>query len=401
MTRPFSIPTVLRMVPNELLQQFFVDLGHGDFDPNWPELKEREIDPILDYLDELPRRELDEVESGLHSVSDLASDSGFNALLEAADACGVPNLGSLVPADLTVWGRTMWVWVNHRDVFDKAQILYQIEHMAWWRKRNDLPQNTPDVSPAAIEKLARDISSLLKSQGRGKDCTVERLKRGDMHYFFAYPDDFVQNVTVHDHESRLTVETFRQTLLIVFAYNQAEGSLEMYAKGLHKPVKEKLEGLFADAILHWELDGFDPDAAYELDQLKDPFFDLRADPADRINVRIRKMRLASTNSGRRILIEIDDDDDPDDDIHKAIEECINLENAPLSEWHVTQVTFRFEFLSMDGRKPGRQSFDVSYPRSCSLRNARPERVELIQKYLKRWEIDLAAPVESAAVSLGD
>lgn len=159
-----------------------------------------------------------------------------------------------------------------------------------------------------------------------------------MHYFLAYPDDFVQNVTVHDNESRLTVETFRQTLLIVFAYNQAEGALEMYAKRLHKPVKEKLERIFAGAILHWELDGFDPDAAYELDQLKDAFFDLRTDPADRISVRIRKMRLSSTNSGRRILIEVDDDD-PDDHIHKAIEECINLDNAPLSEWHATLVTF--------------------------------------------------------------
>lgn len=402
MTRPFSIPTVLRMVPNDLLKQFLEDLGHGEFDPKWDELKKRDdiVQPFLAYMDELPRPKYDELESGLHNVSDLASDGGFNALLEAGDACRIPNLGTLVPEDLCVWGRTMWVWLNHREIFDKAQILYQIEHMSWWRKRNDLPQNAPDLSKKAIDKLARDISTLLKAQGRGKDCTVEKLKRGDMHYFFAYPDDFVQNVTVHDHESRLTVETFRQTLLIVFAYNQAEGSLEMCAKGLHKPVKEKLERIFAGAVLHWDLGGFDPDAAYELDQLKDPFFDLRTDPADRVSVRIRKMRLSSTNSGRRILIEVDDDD-PDDDIHKAIEECINLDNAPLSEWHATLVTFCFEFKAMDGRKPGRQSFDVGYPRSCSLRNARPERVELIQKYLKRWKIDLAAPVESVALPLGD
>lgn len=401
MTRTFSIPTVLRMVPNNLLKQFLEDLGHGGFDPKWDELKKRDdiVQPFLAYMDELPKPQYDQLESGLHNVSDLASDGGFNALLEAGEACNIPNLGTLVPDNLGVWGRTMWLWLNHREIFEKAQIIHQIEHMAWWRKRNDLPQNAPDVSTKAINKLARDISTLLKTQGRGKDCTVERMSRGDMHYFFAYPDDFVENVLVHDSEGRLSPETFRQTLLIVFAYNRAEGSLEMYAKGLHKPIKEKLEQIFANAILHWKLGDFDPEAAYELDQLKDPFVDLKTDPSDRISVRIRKIRLASTNSGRRILFEVDADD-PDDDIHTAIEECINLENAPLSEWHATQVTFRFEFLPKDGRKPGKQSFDVSYPRSCSLRNARPERVELIQKYLKRWKIDLAAPVESAAVPMG-
>ena len=54
MSRQFSMPTVLRMVPNPLLKAFFEELGHGDFDPNWPELKEREIDPIIDFIGDLP-----------------------------------------------------------------------------------------------------------------------------------------------------------------------------------------------------------------------------------------------------------------------------------------------------------------------------------------------------------
>ena len=103
----------------------------------------------------------------------------------------------------------MWVWLNHRSVFEKAQIIYQIDHMSWWRKRNDLPQNTPDVSPAATDRLAREISTLLRTQGRGRNCTVERIERGSIHYFFAYPDDFVQTVQMHNEESVLTVTPFR------------------------------------------------------------------------------------------------------------------------------------------------------------------------------------------------
>ncbi|MBX3433293.1 MAG: hypothetical protein KF847_08230 [Pirellulales bacterium] len=397
MTRPFCVPTVLRMVPNWLLEKFFEKLEHSDFDPKWKNLKEREIDPILDYLEELERNRLDDVESGLHSISDLASDAGLSVLMEAGKVCGVPNLGSLVPDELSVWGQSAWLWLNYRDVFDKAQIIYKIEHMSWWRKRNDLPEIDPDTSDEAIATFARDISSLLKASGRGKDCTVECLVRGSIHYFFAYPDDYVKSVLAHDADGVLSPELLRETLLLVFAYNQSDGSLELFAKGLNKAAKEQLERIFVDDVLHWSLGEYDPDAAYELNQLKDPLFDLTPDAADQIRIRIRKMRLSG--NGRRVLIEIDDDD-PLDSIYKAIEECLNLGASPLSEWNATLVNFSFEFLPLDGRKPGRQSFDVAFPRSCSLRNARPERIEIIQKYLKRWKIDLAESIDPPAIAMG-
>lgn len=399
MSRQFSIPTVLRMTPNALLEECFRELGHGDFDPRWRELRSQEIDPILDYLGELPLDRLNEIESVLRSVFDLACESGFQALVEAAPHCGVAGLASLVPDELSFYGRAMWVWLHHRPVFERAQVIHTVEHMAWWRKRNDLPANEPDMSADAKAQLEQDISTLLKSQGRGKDCTVETFARGAVTYFLAYPDDFVQNVTVHDEQGRLAPEAFRQTMLIVFAYDREEGTLETFAK-LPKPMKEQLEAIFADTILHWEIGPHEPGAVYELNQLKNPAFDLTPDPADRLRVRIRKMRLSAKYGGRRMLIEVDDDD-PEDNIHKAIEECVNLETVPLSEWNVTLVTFCFEFLPLEGRKHGQQSFDVGYPRSCSLRNARPERVELIQKYLKRWKIDRAPTLETSALAVGD
>ena len=60
--------------------------------------------------------------------------------------------------------------------------------------------------------------------------------------------------------------------------------------------------------------------------------------------------------------------------------------------HATKVTFRFQFLELDGRKPGTETFDVTWPSSCNLRGRRPERVAIIEKYLKRWKIDVSKPV---------
>ena len=168
---------------------------------------------------------------------------------------------------------------------------------------------------------------------------------------------------------------------------------------LAKQLKERLEAAFAQEILGWNLGPYEPEAAYELNHLKDDAFDLRTDPQDRIRVKIKKLRLSARHCGRRIHVEVDVDD-PNDDIHKALRECLNPEYAPLAEWNVTQATFCIEFLPMDGRKPGRQTFDVTYPHSCNLRSARPERAELIQKYLKRWGIDRESGVTTASVATG-
>jgi hypothetical protein len=398
MSRQFSIPTILRMTPTPLLRNVFRALGHSKLDLRWHDSRGQEIDAVLNYLDELPIAERNEIEGLLRSVFDLACESGFQAMLEAAAHCGVANLGGLVPDDLSLYGRATWVWLHHRQVFKLAQVIHRVEHMAWWRKRNDLPANTPDMSAEARRELEDEISFLLKTQGRGHRCTVETLSRDGMDYFFAYPDDFVQNVLVHDEQGQLAPESFRQTMQVVFAYNSEEGTLELSAK-LPKLMKEKLETIFARTILHWRLGPHEPGAVYELNQLKDPSFDLTPDPADRLRVRIRRMQLAAKFGGRRLGVEVDDHD-PDDDIHQAIDECMNLETVPLSEWNVTQVTFCFEFLPLAGRKHGQQTFNVGFPRSCNLRGARPERVELIQKYLRRWKIDRVRSPEDTLVAVG-
>jgi site-specific DNA recombinase len=123
-----------------------------------------------------------------------------------------------------------------------------------WHKRRDLPKRRADSSLPARNHLGQLISDLLlMEQGRGQDCTVEHFSRSDgTDYFFAYPDDFVQNVTAHDEDGVLTPRTFRQTFVIVFAFNGDEGTLELFARVAPK-LKAKIENLFARAILGTDL----------------------------------------------------------------------------------------------------------------------------------------------------
>lgn len=89
-----------------------------------------------------------------------------------------------------------------------------------------------------------------------------------------------------------------------------------------------------------------------------------------------------------------------EDVYDMLDEILNRERVPLSAVNVTLVTFCFEFLPLDGRKPRTLTFDVAYPSSCSLRNQRPERIELAQKYLKRWGIDVARTVPADVAAAG-
>ena len=80
---------------------------------------------------------------------------------------------------------------------------------------------------------------------------------------------------------------------------------------------------------------------------------------------------------------------------------MSQEFTPLSEMDVTLITFCFEFDAVDGRKPGTATFDVAFPSSCGLRNQRPERIALIQKYLKLWKVDCSGSPAHDLAESGD
>jgi hypothetical protein len=389
MTRQFSIPTVLRMAPNVLLKELFAEMDYAQLGRDWEGMGERQIDPVQRAISMQPPEVQARIESEFRDLFDLACDSGIASICEAADLCGMINFAAQLPEE-GLYHKVLWTRLHHPDVFERALRIHSFEVLNWWRKRNDLPSRVIEVSDTLKDHLARELSALFgRTQGRGYPCTVEHFGRGNAtEYFYAHPDDFAQEAMCHDEARQLTPMTIRPTFSVVFAYNHIEGSLELHAKVPAK-LKRQLEQLFADIVLETELGPWEPDAAYDLDHLKDRSFSLATDPEDRVRVQIRAMRFSGRNTGRRNTVELSDDED---NIHDAVEEWINKRNVSFSQVHATKVTFRFQFLELDGRKPGTETFDVTWPSSCNLRGRRPERVEIIEKYLKRWKIDVSKPV---------
>jgi hypothetical protein len=400
MSRQYSIPTVLRMVPNCLLKAFFAQLGYDDPEFPWSRLGEREISPMIRWIGLLPRHAQKAVDGHFHQVFNLSCHAGVETLFEAAAACGELNLAADMPRDVGFYAKAMWALLHRKVVFDMATRLHQIKHIAWWRKRWDLPRRAPDMSDVALARLKHKISDLLTStQGRGHACTVDTLSRSDgTDYFMAYPDDFVWNFFSHDNDGLLSPQAACPTFSIVFAYRRDEGSLELYGK-IPADLKRQLEEFFAEEVLGAKLGPWDPQVGYEIDHLKDRAFRLETSPEDQLRVSIQEMCLTLKNSGRQISVSVNVDD-PFDNIHRALDECLNKENVPLSDVIVTRVTFCFDFLPFAGRMAGRVRFDVGRSNMCTLRNELPDHVELILKYLRLWKVDRARRIDIALAPTG-
>ncbi|MCA9081978.1 MAG: hypothetical protein KDA58_15560, partial [Planctomycetaceae bacterium] len=190
MARHFSIPAVLRLIPNELLKEFFLQFRLNCYGIPWDRMGERQAEKLVNLLRMWPDDTREFIDGVLRNVFDLACESGLQALREAAEDLSQQDKLSAALQTGSLYRRAMWAWLEAPEVFEKALAYHQIESRHGWRKRDDLPHVAPRTDHHALDCLGRDISRLLVAQqGRGQHCTVEYFQRDNgTDYFCCYPD---------------------------------------------------------------------------------------------------------------------------------------------------------------------------------------------------------------------
>ena len=243
----------------------------------------------------------------------------------------------------------------------------------------------PRRTPEANSELACAISTFLRrEEGRGQNCTVEHYRRHTgTDYYVAYPDDFVQTVATHDDDGVLRPESIRQTFEIVFAFTQEEGTLELYAK-LPPRMKAKLECLFGQIILGEDIGPKQYSRPYDLNRLKDRYFCLETDPEDELTASITQLRLNASEWGRIGLEPVQNGHVHD--VYDMVDNCLNPINVNWDDAEIQMASFVFQFKPMGRRRSGSLRFEITYPDHCTVRSRRPEWIDLVRKYLKRWRI---------------
>jgi hypothetical protein len=372
MTGQYSTKSFFRQMPNALLARYFNERGVlGDI--NFSAMKEGKPDELFKAWLALPDNQHNKMDAEFRDIYEMSCEKGFRAIIDEAEwqmqeapddlKAFVEKLSALS----NHYERAMITFLDFNNFWRGATRFYHADTLPYWRKRKNLPQRKAAVDEVSLKQLAESIRYYFHhTEGRGNNCVVEPFRRGNLDYFFAYPEDYSQqNIEWVDGEFDRRPHT--PAFEVIYVYSQKEGSLDLNFRGSKKAV-EPLQGMFATAIL--KLDELPPDPKderiYDLSLLLQKDFDFTYDVGSGIEeIKVKKLRLSSqVKKGERITLEADPSQDSDavydllDQIGKAI---------PLNMYNITQVELSASVI-VDPNKPAKQtSFRITYPNSCSLK----------------------------------
>ena len=147
--------------------------------------------------------------------------------------------------------RAMVTFLDYKTFWRGATRFYHADTLQYWRKRKNLLHQTAAVDEASIQQLAELIRNYFhRTEGRGKNCVVEPFRRGELDYFFAYPEDYSQQ-SIEWVNGEFDRRPHNPAFEIVYVYSKKEGSVDLNFRGSYKVI-EPLQGMFATAILKLE-----------------------------------------------------------------------------------------------------------------------------------------------------
>jgi hypothetical protein len=174
----------------------------------------------------------------------------------------------------------MVAFLDHQEFWKGATLFYHADSLSYWRKRKGLPHVPASVHEDGRTVLAEQIRDYFRrAEGRGNNCVVETYRRGDLDYFFAYPEDYSQR-NVEWVEGQFERRPHNPAFEVIFVYSEPDGTLDLNYRGAPKAI-EPLQGMFATTIL--DLPELPPDPGdtriYDLNPLRERGFQFLYDPA--------------------------------------------------------------------------------------------------------------------------
>ncbi len=372
MSRNYSSKAFFRQMPNALLARYFQERGlFGDMD--FAAMKEGKPEELFTAWLALPDSQRNEMDANFRDIFEMSCEKGFKAIIDEASwqMREIPDTLKVFIEKLSAlsnhYERAIITFLDHNNFWRAATLFCHADTMPYWRKRKNLPQQKAVVDGASLQQLAELIRNYFHhTEGRGKNCVVEPFRRGELDYFFAYPEDYSQQ-SIEWVNGEFDRRPHNPAFEVIYVYSQSEGSLDLNFRGSKKAV-EPLQGVFATAIL--KMDGLPPDPKderiYDLTPLLQKSFDFTYNVGSGIEgVAVKKLRLSSkVRKGDHITLEADTSHNPIavydllDEIGKAI---------PLSMYNITYVELSASVTVAPDKPAKRVPIRITYPNSCSLK----------------------------------
>jgi hypothetical protein len=359
-------------MPNVLLSRYF--LGQGLFpDLDFAAMKESKPDELFAAWLELADDQRHAMDAEFLDIFEMSCEKGFRAIIDEANwqlretpdelAAYIETLSALP----NHYERAMITFLDHNTFWRGATRFYHADSLPYWRKRKNFLHREAAVDDASIQQLAGLIRNYFHhTEGRGKNCVVEPFRRGELDYFFAYPEDYSQQ-SIEWVQGEFGRRPHNPAFEVIYVYSKKEGSLDLNFRGSHKAIVP-LQGMFAQAILKLKELPPDPkdDRIYNLAPLLQKNFDFTYAVGNGIEkVTVKKLRLSSrVKRGDRITLEADTSENPDavydllDQIRKSI---------PLAMYSITQVEIAASIMVSADKPAKLVTIRITHPNSCSLK----------------------------------
>ena len=372
MAGQYSTRNFFRQMPNALLARYFQERElFGDMD--FAAMKEGKPDELFKAWLALPDSQRNKMDTEFRDIFEMSCEKGFKAIIDEANwqMRETPDALQAFIEKLSAlsnhYERAMVTFLDHNNLWKGATLFYHADTLPYWRKRKNLPQRKAAVDRASLQQLAALIRNYFHhTEGRGKNCVVEPFRRGELDYYFAYPEDYSQQ-SIEWVNGEFDRRPHNPAFEVIYVYSQKEGSLDLNFRGSNKAV-EPLQGMFATAIL--KTDELPPDPKderiYDLSPLLRRSFNFNYDVGSGIEeVTVKKLRLSSQiKKGDRITLEADTSRNAD-----AVYDLLDQigKSDSLNMYNLTQVELS-ALVSLDSHKPAkRMTIRITYPNSCSLK----------------------------------
>lgn len=372
MARHYSTRSFFRQIPNALLARYF-ERQRVLAGLDWSAIKETHPQELFEAWLALTDKQRNTMDVEFAEIFEMGCEKGFRAIIDEAswhmqaDPDALTGFIETLSALPNHYHRAMVTYLDHDAYWIGATRFYHADTLPYWRKRKHLPHLPAAVDETSVDNLNDALRTYFhQTEGRGKNCTVEPLRRGELDYFFAYPEDYSQQ-SIEWVNGTFDRRPHNPALEVIYVYSQNEGSLDLNFRGSYKAI-EPLQGMFTTAIL--KLPELPPDPkdkrVYDLNPLRKKSFDFTyAIDSGIERVAVKKLRLSSkVNKGDRITLEGDVDRDP-----KAVYALLDKvgKSMRLHRYNVTQVEISASIVIDRNKPPKAVTIRITHPNSCSLK----------------------------------
>ncbi len=370
----YALKTFLRNTPNTLLKQYLSDKSILDGFP-WTkeekkktvEIGEMEIDGLADAIDALPENDFATTDHEFRNITDMADDNGVQCLIEQAES-RLHNIKLVKEFEENrvegYYGRAMWVFLKHKNVFDYAFQNQYLDGISNWKDREVGPEQPCDTGNEAKAELGKAIAKYFKDKGRGRYCQVDYYHRTtpDRDCFFAYPEDCAKPEQTYDSTGKLSWASRRPVFEVVFMYEKKTGLLRVHARGAKNT--KAMQRVFCQKILGLKDLPDKSTLVYNLSKLKDKTFRFVTEPCiERIKL---KMLMLDLPDKERVVIEADPKDGNEMALYDRMMSVVEAYNVDLSRVYVKKARMQAIFRPDEGGKRKPLTFTLGCPDSCSL-----------------------------------